>query len=61
MLRDSVSVLSQAFFANAVGLSMLLSRVSSLGQLVLLLVCSKPSLSETPDASVSMYSGFVSS
>ena len=43
------------------GLSMLLSGAVSLGQLVLLLVCSGAAPSPTQDASVSSYSGFVSS
>ena len=47
--------------ANAMGLSMLLSGPSSLGQLVLFLVCINAAPSPTPDASVSMYGGFISS
>ena len=46
---------------NTMGVSMLLSGVSLLGQLVPCLVCCRAAPSPTPDASISMYSGFVSS
>ena len=44
---------------NAMGLSMLLSGASSVGQLVLFLVCSNAAPSHTPDAFISMYIGLV--
>ena len=55
------SALVRLSVANAMGLSMLLSWASSLGQLLLLLVCCKVAPSPTPGTYVSMYSGFVSS
>ena len=53
--------LDRLLHANAMGHSMLLSFAMSLGQLLPFLVCSKLAPKPTSDASVSMYSGLVSS
>ena len=52
------SALVRLLLLNAISLSMLLSGASSLGQLVLLLVCNKAAPSPAPDASVSIYLEF---
>ena len=55
------SALDRLLLANAMGLRILLFGASSLEQLVPLIVCSRAALSPTPDASLFMYSGLVSS
>ena len=55
------SVLDRIFLTNAMGLSMLFSGIVSLGQLGPLLACSMLAPSHTPEASVSIYNGLVSS
>ena len=55
------SVLDRLLLVNVMDHSMLLSGAVSLGQLVQFLVCSRLAPSPIPDASVSNYSGLVSS
>ena len=54
------SALIRLLLENAMGLGMLLSSALSLEQLVLLLFCRRSAPNQTPDASVSTYSGLVS-
>ena len=61
MLMYLFSTLDRLLLTNAIGLSMLLSGTTSLGHLVPLFVYSRTAPSPTPEASISMYNGFVSS
>ena len=51
------STLDRLLLANAMGLNVLLSGTSSLGQLVSLLVCSRVASSQTSDATITMNNG----
>ena len=55
------SAIDRFLLTNEMGLRMLLSGALSLGQFVPLLSCSRPTPSSTQDASLSMYTGLVSS
>ena len=55
------SVVDKLLLAKLIGLRLLLSGPSSLGQLVPSLVCSGPAPNPTPDASVSNWGVFISS
>ena len=61
MLLFLFSVLHRLLLTNVMGLNILLSAAVSLGQLVLLLICTREAPSPTPDASVSRYSSSISS
>ena len=61
MLLYLHSALVRLLLTNAIGLSIMLSGATSLGHVVPSLVCNWVAPSPIPDASVSMYRGFVSS
>ena len=60
MILYLFSVVDKLLLAKAIGLRILLSGASSLGQFVLSLAHRRLASSPTPDASVSRYSSFVS-